>query len=133
MKLAEAKKIIDAALHGKKVQLKCFYAPENGGEAYWKDVDLRQHMDFQRDVFRVKPESEYRSFTYEEIVESFTERPMWVQCKYDGHRWAYAIVSVKDDGVRIMRMRAAEFHWISFNELLDKYTFIDGTPCGVEK
>lgn len=84
--------------------------------------------DWKNSKFRIKPEPEYRPFANAE--EFKPHRDKWIICDRDHHfnNESYRVVIVCKKGI----VFGAEEPTISFAELLNRFTFEDGTPCGVK-
>lgn len=108
----------------------------------WKDIDefsLRLSETFGPGGYRIKPSPSYRPFKDgEELTAEFCKRfgverkahemPfIWVRMKGTKFNTCVLIVEMDDKGV-------ARFEsTIEWQDLMNGYTFLDGSPCGVEE
>lgn len=74
-------------------------------------------------IYRVKPEPKYIPFTFEDR-DMFKDR--WIYSKEYGN--LTKIIHIEDDSVRSVTIGTGDA--FSYSELLNLYTFEDGTPCG---
>ena len=74
-------------------------------------------------IYRVKPEPKYIPFTFEDR-DMFKDR--WIYSKEYGN--LTKIIHIEDDSVRSVTIGTGDD--FSYSELLNLYTFEDGTPCG---
>ena len=72
--------------------------------------------------YRIKPKPEYIPFTKNTIVPF---RDKWVISKNSGN--LYKIVIIGNNAVDI-----GDIINVSYNELLERYIFDDGSPCGIK-
>lgn len=73
--------------------------------------------------YRIKPEPKYIPFTFEDR-DMFKDR--WIYSKEYGN--LTKIIHIEDDSVRSVTIGTGDD--FSYSELLNLYTFEDGTPCG---
>lgn len=112
--------IIQAFAEGKVIQFRC-----KTGE--WLDI-INNEFDFilSPDDYRIKPEPKYRPFkSQEECWNEMHKHPDfgWVVSK--NCKIMYHIYSVYD-------VLAIGYIYFSFDEMYQKYEFLDGTPFGVK-
>lgn len=122
----EAKKmqpILVAFAEGKTIQSRCI----KGDKSLWyDDEDPSFDDDFE---YRIKPESEYRPFANAE--ECWAE-----MLKHEPFGWA----KLRDTGKRFIYKAIGDFFAVvglndrptNYDELLEEYTFADGSPFGVK-
>ena len=117
--------IIQAFSEGKIVQSRCI----KGDKSLWyDDDDLSFDDDFE---YRIKPEPKYRPFA--NAKECWAEmqklQPFgWVKVKKDGH---HALITAVDDDTCGMSLNG-NAAW-SLSEIMDLFTFEDGTPFGIKE
>ena len=111
--------LLQAYAEGKTVQIK----EDNG----WVDLDELSFAEPLLDSYRVKPEPTYRPFKdADECWEEMQKhQPFgWVRRQYDG---GYFLV----DSIEESRGHHGSSSF-TFKEALERCTFIDGTPFGIE-
>lgn len=119
--------IISAFAEGKVIQIL-----NEKGE--WGDLTEREGLPMGTleetpDIFRIKPESEYRPFANAE--ECWAE-----MLKHEPFGWA----KLRDTGKRFIYKAIGDFFAVvglndrptNYDELLEEYTFADGSPFGVK-
>ena len=110
--------IMKAYSEGKDLQ--CKYKTD-GPTNPWVDA---LYPTFSSDLtYRVKPEPKYIPFTFEDR-NVFKDR--WIYSKEYGN--LTKIIHIEDDSVRSVTIGTGDD--FSYSELLNLYTFEDGTPCG---
>lgn len=126
---AELLPIIQAYVEGKNIQY-------NSVTSGWCDITESDglpmgFLEEKPSYFRIKPESAYRPFTnpkecWKEMEE---HQPFgWVKDKKDGH---HALITAVDDDTCGMSLNG-NAAW-SLSEIMDLFTFADGTPFGVKE
>lgn len=111
--------VMQAALAGKKIECNRTLA---GHLADWQPT-TQPAWDWGRYDYRIAPEPErpkYRPWTQNEI-------PFWVVLKHKNSSWIGLITSSDKAAVVL----GSDQKCTSFQCLLDNYTLLDGTPCGV--
>lgn len=129
MTTQEKIEVMKAYTEGKKIQ-----ARDIGGK-YWWNVELPEEpsWDWYHHDYRIKPESTYRPYKdTDEMIEDFKRRAeiatnemslpwIWIMSKKDGYRYLLSIFgTVTVDGT-------------NFSDLLDDFTYLDGSPCGIRE
>lgn len=99
----------------------------------WVDVD-EEHL-FRPDLYdyRIKPESQYRSFKNAEECwqEMLKHQPFgWIKSKSDDHYVMVMVVGV-DDNMKCVAISGN--HIWTFDKTISDYTFADGTPFGIKE
>lgn len=113
--------IIQAFAEGKIVQFKNSF--EN-----WVDCDEIM-FNWPPKVYRIKPKPKYRPFVnLEECWQEIQKHNPFGWIKYKTDNVYSFIVKVDKDYVYL----AVNEYW-SFDTLLKKYTFADGTPFGIKE
>lgn len=114
-KLSEIKKILKDFIDGKQLQSR-----KIGSNGTWFYEDKDFVFDFIKFEYRVAPEPKYIPFDFS-----------------DAEFLIGKIVKSKDGSVVSMIVGVGNASGVcvgdvdyDFNELLDTYTFLDGTPCG---
>lgn len=74
--------------------------------------------------YRIKPEPKLRAYTFKELQEKMMEGKVAVKQK--GEKRIFAIVQVFDDYIKL-----SEWKDLPYEELLETYHWLDGSPCGV--
>ena len=97
----------------------------------WIDVKTGEGLCFTRpsSCYRIKPEPKYRPFKSQEECwqEMLNHQPFgWIKDKEDGH---YSMVAMVDDAV--IRISGNKDWFI--DEIMNNYTFADGTPFGIKE
>jgi hypothetical protein len=118
MKIEEAKElseILKAYSEGKIIQREDLDG--------WRDISMTylKHFikNFDKYVFRIKPEKKLVPFTFEDVIP---HKGKWIKSKNNGN--LFKILAVGKNGVGI---KSREY---TYFELLDSFTFEDGTSCG---
>ena len=118
--------LVQALAEGKTLQ--CKYIDG------WRDVESPTFDENYQ--YRIKPEIEYVPFdTVEELTECWKEKGaswdnklkmplIWVKYKKTGCKSLITDFNGVNEPIALSNM------WIRFDTLLEKYTFLDGTPCG---
>ena len=120
--------IFQAIAEGKTIQYK------NGD---WQDIDgdedglnLDTLIKYQ-DNYRIKPEQKYRPFKNAEECWQEMEKHKyfgWIKCKDTSVPSKFMIInSVRNEEVSITS--GIDF---TYSELIEYYTFVDGTPFGIK-
>lgn len=111
--------IMKAYSEGKDLQCKHREEPDVYND--WTDA-LYPNWNYDL-IYRVKPEPKYIPFTFEDR-NMFKDR--WIYSKEYGN--LTKIIHIEDDSVRSVTIGTGDD--FSYSELLNLYTFEDGTPCG---
>ena len=83
------------------------------------------------EVFRDKCEAEVNCSTF---FPKLYKACIWVKHKEYGTEFLItAFDNRKDLGTAILPCVCIQEMWVDFDELLEGYTFLDGSPCGVEE
>ena len=113
-------KVMQAYVEGKQIQYK--------DDEVWIDID-DPDWDWHNWEYRIKPEPNYRPFRDSEECwqEMQKHQPFgWIKDKEDGH---YSMVAMVDDAV--IRISGNKDWFI--DEIMNNYTFADGTPFGIKE
>lgn len=116
--------IVQAYAEGKAIESRCV----KGDKSLWYDDE---YPSFDDDFeYRIKPGVKYRPFA--NVEECWTEmkkhQPFgWVT----GDKCFYNIVSVSNIDVSIANV-SGDIVTLSFSEVMEDNTFVDGTPFGVK-
>ena len=125
--------IMQAFAEGKAIECRTRVWELNKGWKYsttWKETEELKFQDTYE--YRIKPESTYRPFKNAE--ECWTEMKKheyfgWIKAKNTSIPSRFMIInSVRNEEVSITS--GIDF---TYNELVEHYTFIDGTPFGVKE
>lgn len=129
MTTQEKIEVMKAYTEGKKIQVR-----EIGAE-HWSNwiLSLEPDWNWFSCEYRIKPENKYRPYKdTDEMIEDFKRRAeiatnkmslpwIWIKSKKDGYRFLLSVFgAVAVDG-------------ITFSDLLDEYTYLDGSPCGMKE
>ena len=113
--------IIQAFAEGKAIESRCI----KGYKSLWyDDEDPSFDNDFE---YRLKPEPKYRPFKDAEEcwVEMQKHQPFgWLKSKKDGY---YSFITMLN-----YRFRLNGYDGWRFDDVINKFTFADGTPFGVK-
>ena len=131
MTTQEKIEVMNAYTEGKKIQ----YRSKENGE--WFDLFLMQEpaWDWASFDYRIKPEEKYRPYKdTDEMIEDFKRR-------FNVQVPAYSMpeIWVRDEGSKV-RSHVSVFYaymvvirdatlWL--DALLENFTYLDGTPCGI--
>ena len=114
--------ILQAFVDGKTIESRCI----KGDKSLWyDDEDPSFDDDFE---YRVKPEPKYRPFKDAEEcwAEMQKHQPFgWLKSKKDGY---YSFITMLN-----YRFRLNGYDGWRFDDVINKFTFADGTPFGVKK
>lgn len=121
--LINAMPIIKAFIDGKKLQYKDL-------NHEWEDLEVNDLDldDFVESAWRIKPEPKYRAFKDAEECwqEMSKHQPFgWVKNKKDKR---YVLITVCEND-SVFTGRNEGWH---FKDIIDLFTFADGTPFGVK-
>lgn len=113
--------IIKAFSEGKTIQYKSL-------EGIWEDRD-KVSFNCEPECYRIKPEPKYRPF--KDADECWNEmqkhQPLgWLNDKKDRSHSLITYIETNEEGVFINGIGN-----YSFNEIMEKFTFVDGTPFGI--
>ena len=112
--------IIKAYSEGKDIQ--CKHKDDIDTSNKWVDANY-PNWNTEYVIYRIKPEPKYIPFTFEDR-NMFKDR--WIYSKeYEN---LTKIIHIEDDSVRSVTIGTGDD--FSYSELLNLYTFEDGTPCG---
>ena len=113
--------ILQAFAEGKTIESRCI----KGDNSLWyDDEDPSFDNDFE---YRLKPEPKYRPF--EDAEECWAEMQKhhpfgWLKSKKDGY---YSFITMLN-----YRFRLNGYDGWRFDDVINKFTFADGTPFGVK-
>ena len=114
--------VLQAFAEGKTIESRCI----KGDKSLWyDDEDPSFDDDFE---YRVKPEPKYRPFKDAEEcwAEMQKHQPFgWLKSKKDGY---YSFITMLN-----YRFRLNGYDGWRFDDVINKFTFADGTPFGVKK
>lgn len=115
-------KVMQAYINGEKVQYK-----KNSGK--WADIEEPIWNNLIK--YRIKPESKYRPFKDRQECwqEMQKHKPFGWIADIDSCRY---ILAVGEGSVVFKSFNSSDF-CKSFDEVMDTYTFADGTPFGVKE
>lgn len=85
----------------------------------WRDFD-----------YRVKPEPIFRPYLFSELVDELTRGKQFIRLKDNPDRVIYNIDAIYNYENGTTSIKVSDTCY-SFEELLDKFTWIEGEPCGV--
>ena len=113
--------VLQAFADGKIIESRCI----KGDKSLWyDDEDPSFDNDFE---YRLKPEPKYRPFKDAEEcwVEMQKHQPFgWLKSKKDGY---YSFITMLN-----YRFRLNGYDGWRFDDVINKFTFADGTPFGVK-
>ena len=122
---AELLPIIQAYAEGKAIESRCI----KGDKSLWYD---EEDPSFDNDLeYRIKPEQKYRPFANAEECwrEMQKHQPFgWIKPKSDDVIGKFMLIDSLMDKVVTVRTNVR----FKYHELLEHYTFADGTPFGVK-
>lgn len=113
--------LIQAVANGKQLQ----YLDNE-----WDDIELTGDIFVNPELYRIKPEHKYRPFenTKECWEEMQNHQPFgWIKDKY--HQY-FNIISICINAATTFQYDEVEYY--DYQELINNYTFADGTPFGVK-
>jgi len=86
---------------------------------------------FEEREVHIIPKKSWRSFTFEERENLYYK---WIRNKKSKKEYnILAIAQTKNgDGIALIRDFDDNCYSPNFNQLLEKYEFVNGSPCGVE-
>ena len=117
--------IIQAYAEGKAIESRCI----KGDKSLWYD---EEDPSFDNDLeYRIKPEQKYRPFANAEECwrEMQKHQPLgWIKPKSDDVIGKFMLIDSLMDKVVTVRTNVR----FKYHELLEHYTFADGTPFGVK-
>ena len=128
--------IIQAYAEGKQIEIKT----KEGKSWSTLEEDDIQYLDFKKCDFRIKPEPKYRPFrTVQECLSEMQKhQPFgWLKDKNKDSelRNIQALteeMSTMTDRVYLRGIRLID-GWHIFKEVIEEYTFADGTPFGIKE
>ena len=114
-------KLIEASLDGKTIEYKSKI------EGVWDETNIVsgngiRGFNFQDFEFRIKPEKKLVPFTFDDR-ELFMGK--WIVDKED-NCYCSMIITIELDSISL------NYNSFTYEELLEKFTFLDGSPCGKE-
>lgn len=126
--------ILQAFAEGKTIETRRKPTTDNNGvtkDGWFEFNDWTEMKELEYWVnveYRIKPESKYRPF--KDAEECWTEmqkhQPFgWVKSKEKGY---YSYITMLDN-----RFRLNGYDGWRFDDAIDRFTFVDGTPFGVKK
>lgn len=117
--------IIQAYTEGKAIESRCI----KGDKSLWYDDEDPSFDDAFE--YRIKPEPKYRPFrNMERCLEEMQKHQPFGWIKRNGY-W-YNIISTGITNVKIIDTRGA-ISTLCFDDLLNHYSFVDGTPFGIKE
>ncbi len=120
--------IMQAFADGKKIEY------SSDGEDWIETETPTWNTDF---VYRIKPEPKYRPFrTHQECWEEMHKHPDfgWLKDKDTGNYISIGEISKKSrDGDPLITWATNEDYGFPISDVLNDYTFTDGTPFGVKE
>lgn len=125
--ISEMKQILEAIEEGKNIQFT--YDGIN-----WNDADrcFKPYApDFMHNKYRVTPEKKWRPYrnSFEFLKGAGSLGAIWVKAKGTEHLYMVTKIDGSDDKSAVH----VDHLWLSYSILFERYTFADGTPCGVEE
>lgn len=125
--------IIQAFAEGKEIEFR-----SKGFDEEWKKVNEIPGLSYSSFDYRVKPEPKYRPFkdTDECWQEMLKHEPFgWVVIIENNLSIKYNIQALIQDGVKSTAVLTDDVmsEKFPFEGLLQKFTFVDGTPFGIKK
>lgn len=139
-KIEQLVDVMQAYVNGKNIQYykeDLSFTNEHSGVPIlnnkWVDVD-EEHL-FRPDLYdyRIKPESQYRSFKNAEECwqEMLKHQPFgWIKRKEDV---CYSMITGVDVIGEKKYVSISGDHLLSFDKTISDYTFADGTPFGIKE
>lgn len=121
-RIKELLPVITAFAEGKTIEIK-------NSKNEWNEID-DPYFDGSPKEYRIKPVSEYRPFkNAEECWKEMQKRKCfgWVRFKNSTEDGYVHIETIRNNGVFFSSFR------ISFEDVLEYYTFIDGSPFGIKE
>lgn len=116
--------VMQAFAEGKKIEVSPkganLWVPAITHEWDWSDFD-----------YRIKPEPKHRPYTFEELQECMAKGKIAVKHKW--HKSIYTITQVCDANSKEEKIQLSAFGKKSYNQLLEEYQWLDGSPCGVNE
>ena len=88
------------------------------------------HWNWEKYDYRVKPEPIFRPYLFSELADKLTCGKQFVRPKNNPDRVIYSISAMYNYNNGTISIRLSDTYYSS-EELLDKFTWIDGKPCGV--
>ena len=113
--------VLQAFAEGKTIESRCI---KRDNSLWYDDEDPSFDNDFE---YRIKPEPKYRPFKDAEEcwVEMQKHQPFgWLKSKKDGY---YSFITMLN-----YRFRLNGYDGWRFDDVINKFTFADGTPFGVK-
>lgn len=122
----EAIKVMQAYVDGKEIEVKT--------HNHYYDVKPIWNWEDDVKIFRIKPELKLRPYkNMEECVNAMREHDGWLFNKDDGY--ATKPVYVDNRGLDIIGGGGPDDEYghegVTFDKLLERFTWIDGAACGV--
>ena len=114
--------VLQAFAEGKTIESRCIKGDKS---LFYDDEDPSFDNDFE---YRLKPEPKYRPFKDAEEcwVEMQKHQPFgWLKSKKDGY---YSFITMLN-----YRFRLNGYDGWRFDDVINKFTFADGTPFGVKE
>lgn len=127
MEIKEQIAVMQAFAEGKEIESKYTAAndwkPNSAPSWNWRDFD-----------YRIKPEPKLRPYTFEELQAEMVKGKIAVkQINLEGIVRVFTITQVMEDNNEFDKIQLSDFIQVSYERLLNDYTWLDGSPCGVIK
>ena len=125
--------IIQAFAEGKEIEFR-----SKGFDEEWKKVNEIPGLSYSSFDYRVKPEPKYRPFKNADECwhEMLKHEPFgWVVIIENNLSIKYNIQALVQDGVKSTAVLTDDLmsEKFPFEGVLQKFTFVDGTPFGIKK
>ena len=123
MKTKKMISVIQAFNEGKQIEFR------EKGKGEWCDVPT-PHRNWEKYDYRVKPKPIFRPYLFSELADELTCGKQFVRPKDNPDRVIYNIGAIYNYENGTTSIKVSDTCY-SFEELLDKFTWIEGEPCGV--
>ena len=118
--------IMQAFVDGKKIE---YYSKIDND---WITVSSEPDWDWFHYKFRIKPDSKFRPYTFEELQMEMAKGKIVVkQVNLKGINRILTITQVMDDYDKDSMIQLSDFTQVSYERFMNNYQWLDGSPCGV--
>lgn len=127
-KIKEMIAVMQAFAEGKKIEVRPLYSTD---ENDW-EIALNPSWNWTSLDYRIKLEPMLRPYTFEELQAEMAKGKIVVkQVNLKGINRILTITQVMDEYDKDSKIQLSDFKYASYEQLLENYQWLDGSPCGV--
>lgn len=126
MEIKEMIAVMQAFAEGKTIE---YYSSVTNK---WEKITSIPDWNWGLCRYRVKDEKKLRPYTFEELQAEMAKGKIVVkQVNLKGINRILTITQMMDDYDKDSKIQLSDFKYVSYEQLLENYQWLDGSPCGV--